>query len=1113
VRLRALFLCAHAFFAEGAYKGDLHGECLSCGTRVCSRVAVAILNLHGVGSQTCRVGVTVEGQEVFATGWSIFGAEEHSWSEPQVAQVRVPLDCSGVLVLQLFVQGKMNRKSKFGEVRLPLAEALTKTTSPLWLDVEGGDKGSLGASMSGSQRLKLHVVQRFPPQVLVKLLYVPKTLGGSAALFQARRKKLLDAPLPELLSEAVKELAVPKKPLPMAPSGGVEDKYAAARQRRDSLLFRGGAVQALSLLPAQAFGGGMADDEGPPPPENSYMSVNDEALKGEDDNNDDDYGGSAAMYKAVDSESLSNDSKKEGPPRKKVPVFEAGGSNGYRSIENSALEAEMEQVMQERLPVAIRGRASSIMPRIVRGKDEWREMDSFNARFQEAVETMNMHGAQSNTRRKELIESCLTVIRLAQDFATLASQYGKTIISEHALPESKRTIKPRKDLGGVLGGEKFIVLGILFKFATDEKNLFKSLADPLEAANKIAGLELKGLKCYFSTRTPNLSFPLMALIDYKGYRLVAMSVLPIDKATLKYGSADAGRSVLTEDDDLTVLIREASLQLNLKPHLVGRKGEEIELASAADLEGHVGYDGRFYMLDFSRTMPPVHTGLKDRPDHLYQQFRPEFVRAHSTPLSADACSMFGRHQASEHDREIVEATSYLKNTHIPDVARKVVAEAEDARDIVFFSLSEALHRRGVNMRYLGLVHHELLRFRTDCRLQDISLIEMCARVVKNKLRGRMRSVLKSLKDPSEAPFNDLTMEEYNTIFGQNVGTFGFWNDYVPAMLIENFSVTREDLPEDLELYMRTLLFSKRTAGKWLLMVRVNAMTGIEIEPAVMEQLQREPKMFDRAEVLDYLDVIGLRERVKHLNIINHAKGEFYYLKGLMRHNHSSSIEYFEKAEKCLEDALHSSPTDPQLLSTMGNILFEHAKKLSMVNPHDPQVTPHLQRGKQYFQSAIRYDSNNFMIFRDYAIFLEHLEDLDGAEEYYLRSLTLNPNQMEGLRRYGAFLRTFRGDPDAATPFFDRYKVICEQFAEGLGDKSGAMVAPQSPRATTPTPRSAPSLPSNISNSGGGKKSPGRDLRRDEVAHDVSKSPPDIPKFSGHRNRSPRNARTSTSAKN
>lgn len=64
--------------------------------------------------------------------------------------------------------------------------------------------------------------------------------------------------------------------------------------------------------------------------------------------------------------------------------------------------------------------------------------------------------------------------------------------------------------------------------------------------------------------------------------MVAMSVLPIDKTTLKYGSADAGKSILTEDEDLTMLMREASLQLNLKPHLVGPKGREVRQKKERD---------------------------------------------------------------------------------------------------------------------------------------------------------------------------------------------------------------------------------------------------------------------------------------------------------------------------------------------------------------------------------------------------------------------------------------------------------------------------------------------------------------------------------------------------
>ena len=37
-----------------------------------------------------------------------------------------------------------------------------------------------------------------------------------------------------------------------------------------------------------------------------------------------------------------------------------------------------------------------------------------------------------------------------------------------------------------------------------------------------------------------LNFPLMALVDFRGFRLVAISVLPISKKSLIYGSNDAG---------------------------------------------------------------------------------------------------------------------------------------------------------------------------------------------------------------------------------------------------------------------------------------------------------------------------------------------------------------------------------------------------------------------------------------------------------------------------------------------------------------------------------------------------------------------------------------------
>lgn len=40
-----------------------------------------------------------------------------------------------------------------------------------------------------------------------------------------------------------------------------------------------------------------------------------------------------------------------------------------------------------------------------------------------------------------------------------------------------------------------------------------------------------------------LHFPLMALIDYRGFRLIALSILPVGTDTIIYGSPNAGINI------------------------------------------------------------------------------------------------------------------------------------------------------------------------------------------------------------------------------------------------------------------------------------------------------------------------------------------------------------------------------------------------------------------------------------------------------------------------------------------------------------------------------------------------------------------------------------------
>ena len=60
--------------------------------------------------------------------------------------------------------------------------------------------------------------------------------------------------------------------------------------------------------------------------------------------------------------------------------------------------------------------------------------------------------------------------------------------------------------------------------------------------SQAASHELKGLRAYFTAKQddptlPRLCVPIMSIIDYCGWRMIACCRLPIGKNTLSYGSA------------------------------------------------------------------------------------------------------------------------------------------------------------------------------------------------------------------------------------------------------------------------------------------------------------------------------------------------------------------------------------------------------------------------------------------------------------------------------------------------------------------------------------------------------------------------------------------------
>ena len=81
-----------------------------------------------------------------------------------------------------------------------------------------------------------------------------------------------------------------------------------------------------------------------------------------------------------------------------------------------------------------------------------------------------------------------------------------------------------------------------------------------------------------------------------------MSALPIDASTLKYGSANGGRT-FSADEHILNKVNQIGKQLNLRPH-VPPGYPDVQTAGPVDLEGHRTKKGQTYLVDFERMMPP-----------------------------------------------------------------------------------------------------------------------------------------------------------------------------------------------------------------------------------------------------------------------------------------------------------------------------------------------------------------------------------------------------------------------------------------------------------------------------------------------------------------------------
>jgi hypothetical protein len=196
--------------------------------------------------------------------------------------------------------------------------------------------------------------------------------------------------------------------------------------------------------------------------------------------------------------------------------------------------------------------------------------------------------------------------------------------------------------------------------------------------------------------------------------------MPIDKTTIISGSSNGGysgilkilrllkSSVYSSNQTLNSMLAEAASKLYIAPHLCGRENG-VRLHTASDMEGHLGKDGRFYLCDFSRVLPPEYpkafpTG-KIKCSHLFRLLRPELLKAYGKPLCNDSFSGFVNSDpdAPKYANDIMEATKYLLEQAIPECTKAMdnLVKNRIHRSIIDINVVDILHSHGVNLRWMG----------------------------------------------------------------------------------------------------------------------------------------------------------------------------------------------------------------------------------------------------------------------------------------------------------------------------------------------------------------------------------------------------------------------------
>lgn len=403
-------------------------------------------------------------------------------------------------------------------------------------------------------------------------------------------------------------------------------------------------------------------------------------------------------------------------------------------------------------------------PHLEHSIDSIRAEDTFSSKlgYEENIpgQTRDWNEELQTTRelpRKSLPERLLrerAIFKVHSDFVAAATRGAIAVVDGNVM-----AINP----GEETKMQMFIWNSIFFSLGFDVRDHYKELGG--DAAAFAAPVnDLQGVKAYSAVDIEGLYTLGTVVIDYHGYRVTAQSIIPgilerEQEQSVIYGSVDFGNTVMSHPKYLELLAKAAPI-LRIAPHkVINEKNEEIEICSSVECKGIIGNDNRHYILDLLRTFPPdinylesdsvdlceemQELGYPKKFKHKLCCLRQELVDSFcdfkgndpEIRFNPDVYSEGVRHQQSDlellkRERDLVkEAAKFLVINQIESFINDSMDHSSAPLDGSM--LTESLHSRGINVRYLGRVTQLLSHANQLDYLYAIATTELIGRAVKH----------------------------------------------------------------------------------------------------------------------------------------------------------------------------------------------------------------------------------------------------------------------------------------------------------------------------------------------------------------------------------------------